>query len=616
MRIVLHKALSFLLVILMVASASAPSSAQSNATDSLGADNSGAPVRLRQVDAATAASIAATEGARRPADTLDRPAGHAALALGEFETFVGLPRYGQDMVAELASGSVDYSPVVPPEYVIQGGDELQVVIWGSVDADLRLLVDRAGRVVLPRVGPVMVAGLRYDELASVLTRRVAQVFKNFELSVSLGRLRGVRIYVTGAAARPGAHVVPGLTSVLNAVMRAGGPSAGGSFRVIELRRGGRTVSTLDLYRLLQRGDRSADQLVQPDDVIHVGAVGVQVGLVGSVHKQAVFELLPGETLRELLQMSGGFSAIADTSRVLLERLSERQTHRVIELPLPASVSSPLATGDVVRVLSGVGSALSQQRQNKRVKVEGEVAKPGEYLLPPGSTLNDALRAAGGPTSEAFVSGLHFMRESVRVTQERNYERALRELETDIARTAGTVRVSSSDEAQALAIRSQANSRLIERLQATRPTGRVVLQLDSQSRDLPELTLEDQDRLFVPPKPATVGVFGSVFNGGNYLYTPGRKIEAYLRLAGGMTKGADSGSAFVVRANGSVESARQVKGGWWTSGTVETLDAEAGDTIFVPEEMDKISLTQTVKDWTQVIYQLGIGLAAFQVFTGR
>lgn len=615
MRTVLHKAFSTLFVILLTAAAPVPVAAQAS-SETLAADSAGAPVRLRQVDALTAANIAANESARRPVDTLERPAGAAAAPAGEFESFVGLQRYGHDMVAELASGSADLSPVVPPEYVIQGGDELQVVIWGSVDADLRLLVDRSGRIVIPRVGPVMVAGLRYDEVAKTLTRRVAQVFKNFELSVSLGRLRGVRIYVTGFAARPGAHVVPGLSSVLNAVMRAGGPSAGGSFRVIELRRGGKTVATLDLYSLLLRGDRSADQLVQPDDVIHVGVVGVQVGLVGSVHKQAVFELLPGESLRELLQMSGGFTPVADTSRVMLERLSSRQTQRVIQLTLPDGANTVLATGDVVRVLSAVTVALSQQRQNKRVRVEGEVLRPGEYLLPPGSTLNDALRAAGGPTPEAFIPGTHFMRESVRVTQERNYERALRELETEIARNASTTRVTSTDEAQAQAIRAQSNTRLIERLQATRPTGRVVLQLGSASREMPELVLEDQDRLFIPLKPATVGVFGSVFNGGNYLFSEGRKVDAYLRLAGGMTKGADSGSAFVVRANGSVESARQLKSGWLSSGSVATLEAEAGDTIFVPEELDKVSITQSVKDWTQVIYQLGIGLAAFQVFTGR
>ncbi len=615
MRTALHKALSTLFALLVAATASVPSSAQTS-SDALAAESAGAPVKLRQVDALTAANIAASESARRPVDTLERPAGSTAVSGGEFESFVGLPRFGHDMVAELASGSADFSPVVPPEYIIQGGDELQVVIWGSVDADLRLLVDRSGRIVIPRIGPVMVAGLRYDEVAKTLTRRVSQVFKNFELSVSLGRLRGVRIYVTGFAARPGAHVVPGLSSVLNAVMRAGGPSAGGSFRVIELRRGGKTVATLDLYSLLLRGDRSADQLVQPDDVIHVGVVGVQVGLVGSVHKQAVFELLPGETLRELLQMSGGFTPVADASRILLERLASRQAQRVIQLAVPADAGTALATGDVVRVLSAVTVALSQQRQNKRVRVEGEVLRPGEYLLPPGSTLNDALRAAGGPTSEAFVQGTHFIRESVRVTQQTNYERALRELETELARTAGTSRVTSADEAQAQAIRALSNSRLIERLRSTRPSGRVVLQLDGNSHQMPELVLEDQDRLFFPMKPATVGVFGSVFNGGNYLHSQGRKVDAYLRLAGGTTKGADAGSAFVVRANGSVESARQLKGGWLSSGSVATLDAEAGDTIFVPEELDKVTITQTVKDWTQVIYQLGIGLAAFQVFTGR
>ncbi len=591
-----------LLVVLALAPAASVASAQSLSagTPIEAAPVAGAPARLRQF----------VPDAAPPLDVT--PPAAAAARPGEFESFVGLPRFGADMVNELAAGAADFSPIVPPEYLIQGGDELQVTVWGSVDADLRLNVDRGGRVTIPRVGPVMVAGVRFADLHDVLARRLAQVFKNFEISVSLGKLRGVRVYVTGFVQRPGAYSVAGLSTVMNAVMRAGGPAAAGSFRQIELRRDGKIAATFDLYDLLMRGDRSGDRLVQPDDVVHVLPAGPQVGLRGSINRQAVYELKPGETLRDLLRMAGGFSPVADSSRVTLERLDFRNAQRVVQLPLPSNDAALLVNGDVVRVFSAVDSSLSVQRQNTRVRIEGEVLTPGELILPAQSTMADALRAAGGLTPAAYLYAASFTRESVRITQQENLTRALRDLETESVRTTSTQRVATTEEGAAAAARSAANSRLIERLRALQPTGRVVFQLAPDANDLPNIVLEDGDRLVVPPKPTTVGVFGSVFNAGSYLHTGGRTVDDYLRLAGGPTKGADEGSVFVVRASGQVVSSRQQRSSWFSRGSqLGGVAAEPGDTLFVPEELNKSTFVQDAKDWTQLVFQLGVGLAGFK-----
>jgi protein involved in polysaccharide export with SLBB domain len=581
----------------MVAQAQSLSLAASSSADAASAP--GGPIRLRQPPSEP---VAATMAA--PVQSAAKP--------GEFETFVGLPRFGADMVNELAAGAADFSPLVPPEYVIQPGDEIQVSMWGSLDADMRLTVDRAGRVTIPRVGPALVAGVRFADLRDTLTRRVAQVFKNFELSASLGKLRGVRVYVTGFVQRPGAYAVAGLSTVMNAAMRAGGPSAAGSFRQIELRRQGKTVANFDLYDLLQRGDRTADRLVEPDDVIHILPVGTQVALRGSVNRQAIFELKPGETLKEVLRMGGGFTEVADRTRVSLERLDNRNDQRVVQLKLPASESMPLQSGDVLRVFSAVDASLSIQRQNKRIRVEGEIAAPGEYLLPPESTLADVVRAAGGLSPSAFVFGTNFTRQSVKASQQENYDRALRDLETDLVRSNTTQRVSSQEDAVNTQARAAANARLVERLRAIQPSGRVVLQVLPDASALPELLLEDGDRVFVPSKPSAVGVFGSVFNSGSYLYQADRPLSDYIRLAGGPTKGADEASLFVVRANGQVVSTRQNHTSWFArdSYTVN-MTALPGDSVFIPEEMDKTTALQLARDWTLILYQLGLGAAGIK-----
>ena len=400
--------------------------------------------------------------------------------------------------------------------------------------------------------------------------RVAQTFKNFQLSVSLGQLRGVRVFVTGFVARPGAYTVNALSGMAHALVRAGGPSASGSFRDIQLRRGGKPVSKLDFYDLLLNGNRNADRLVQADDVIHVGPIGPQVGVIGSVNRAAIFELKPGETMVDALRMAGGFAAVADTTRMVLERVDERSTVRAVQVEMAKAGKTELRSGDVLLAFNAVTLATSQQRQNKRVRVEGEVLRPGDYLLPPQSTIADALAAAGGLTPAAFVFGTDFTRESVRASQQENYERALRNLETEIALATSTQRITSADEAAALSGRSAATTRLIERLRAIKPTGRVVLQMPPDSRELPKLVLEDGDRLFVPPVPTSVGVFGSVFNAGSYLREDGRTLADYLRQAGGPTRGADAGSTFVLRANGTVVSNLQETG--WGGGHARQLRA--------------------------------------------
>lgn len=598
-----------------------------------------ASIRLRQDDVRDAEETSSRSGIRvrdRALRSRDRAASEADRgddrryerdlepSASEFEIFVRrlatperVRRFGADLMTDLDQDVlVESNPAVPDDYLVKTGDELQVSIWGSVDGQLRLVVDRSGRIVIPRVGAVQVAGIKFADLPGVLTRRVAQVFRNFELGVTLGQLRGVRVYVTGYVARPGAYSVSGLSTMTHALMRAGGPSAAGSFRNVQLRRRGQTIATFDLYDLLLKGERGADRALQADDVIHVSAVGREVALIGSVNRPAIFELQANETLGDLLNMAGGFSAVADRSRLAIERLGDRSGTRITQLEMPTSLKVGLSSGDVVRAFSSVEAALPVQRQNKRVRIEGEVVRPGDYVLPPQSSLADALAMAGGLTEIAYPFGAEFMRESVRVTQQLNYERALRDLETEFARYNSGQRTTTAEEAAAQSSRANATSRLVDRLRAVKPTGRVVLQLLPESRNLPTLTLEDGDRLYIPPKPTSVGVFGSVYSGGSYLYNDGRQIEDFLKLAGGPTRGADPTSIFIIRANGSVVSNRESASFWSRSSTsaLANVRAEPGDTIFVPEEMDKTTFTQHAKDWGQIVSQFGLGLAAIIALT--
>ena len=547
-----------------------------------------------------------------PARTITGASG-GAEATGQFNNNVPGSRViaGGNSASGSWNDSADYNPVVPPDYLLRAGDELVVTLWGSVDADLRLTVDRSGRITIPRVGPIFVSGVRYADLPDVISRRVAQIYKNFQVSVSLGQLKGVRVFVTGFVDRPGAVVVNGLSTVVQALLRAGGPSSTGSLRDIQLRRGGAPAIPLDLYELLLNGNRSADQLVQADDVIHVGPVGRQAAIIGSVNRPAIFEVRKGETVDDLVRMAGGYSAVADTTRLAIERLDERATVRVTQIDQPEAGRLNLASGDVLRAFNAVVSMQPLLRQNTRVRVEGEVARPGEYVLPPASSVADAVRAAGGTTAGAYFYGAELMRESVRETQQRNYERALRDFELQLVRNTSTRRADTTEEAAAAAAATATSARFIEQLKNLKPTGRIVLPLTPQSTSLPELVLESGDRIYIPPQPSTVGVFGSVFSAGSYLHARNRTVGDYVRQAGGPTRGADDQSTFVIRANGSVRSSLQESGYFSRGNRLAGAEADPGDTIFVPEELNKTTFLQGAKDWTLLLYQLGIGLAGIR-----
>ena len=521
-----------------------------------------------------------------------------------------LRRFGADLISDVFdSRGADLRPLVPADHVVVPGDEMLLTLWGSVDADLRLLVGRSGRITTQQVGPVRVSGVRHADLTDVLPRRVAQMLKPFQISRTLGQIQGIRVFVTGFFVKPDAYTVSSLATVVAAMMRAGGPAAAVSFRSIKLRRGGAWLSNFDLYDLLHRGDRSANRIVQSGNVVHVGAVGVQVGFFGSVNKPTVLEPKPGETVADTLRIAGGFSAVADRGRLAVERLQDRNASRVAQLALPVDLKHPLGHGDMSRAFRAVNVALSSQ--SKRVRVQGEVIRLSEYVSPGGGSIGDAQRAAGDLTLNAYGFATEFNRESVRASQQENYDRAQRDLETDFARNTSSHRGGTADEVSSEAASASTLACLLERLRELRLSGRIVLQLLEGGTRLPNQELGDGDRVYSPGLTTTVGVFGSVLNAAGYLYLSGRTLVDYLRPADSQTKGGDEANTFVVRADGSVVSNRQ-SASWFGRGSeLGAMAAEAGDNVFVPEEMNKTTFVQSAKDRALFLYQRGIGIAGMR-----
>lgn len=276
----------------------------------------------------------------------------------------------------------------------------------------------------------------------------------------------------------------------------------------------------------------------------------------------------------------------------------------------------LQPGDVVNVFSEADIRLPIAEQTKLVRLNGEFVHSGVYSVKPGETLRELIARAGGLTSNAYLYGAEFTRESTRVMQQARMEEYVQDLDLRMQR--GNLALSSSpvSSAQDLAggASAQASEReLLTRLRRMRASGRIVLEFKPSSNgvgEIPNVGLENGDRFEVPPIPATVNVVGAVNDQNSFLFAPGRRVSTYLKKAGGLTKDADRRRSFVIRADGEVVGYDNTRNAWGSN--FENLRIFPGDTIVVPEKSFRPSALRGFLDWSQLFSQFALGAAALSV----
>jgi polysaccharide export outer membrane protein len=660
----------------------------------------------------------------------------------EFQEFVAtslgikLPIFGQNLFENVPSTFAPLDRVqVPADYIIGPDDELLIRAWGQVDVNWRAVVDRTGAVYIPQIGTFNVAGVKYQDLHDYLQAQIGRIFKNFQLSVSLGRLRSMQVFVVGQVKRQGSYTISSLSSLVDALFASGGPAKRGSMRRIELKRDGKVITTFDLYDLIVHGDKSKDARLQPGDVIYVPPVGQLVAIAGSVNTPAIFELRDHSTLAEVIGYAGGLTNTAAGEHAIVERIDDHHVRRADEFSLnqdglarelhdgdvvrflqispkfeeavtirgnvavpgrypwhdgmrvrdlipnrnflvteehwrqqnrlaatpqtpdthlgqaelkndvkrvaaqinweyaviqrfnPKDLTSHLLPfnlgkavegdaeqnlvlqpGDVVTIFSQADMQVPIAQQSKFVRLEGEVADGGVYETQLRETLRHIITRTGGFTPQAYLYGAEFTRESTRIDQQQRLDEYVNDLDRSVQRSsAAAVYLGDATDASIAKAEADNQRNLVTRMRGLKATGRIVLELkpDAGGVDaLPDLLLEDGDRLLVPFRPATVGVIGSVYNNGAFVFRPGKTVADYLRLAGGTRKDGDKKRQFVIRADGSTVSRQQHRG--LISRNFDTLRLMPGDTIVVPEKVSRGAATRAaIRDWATILGQLGL-----------
>ncbi len=534
-----------------------------------------------------------------------------------------LERFGADVFRN-GTGNTDNLPMdipVGPDYVLGPGDGLNIELWGAVSQRIRRVVDRQGQVGLPEVGTVQVAGRTLGDVQHMVQSILRTQFRDVEADVSLGRIRTVRVYVVGDVERPGAYDISSLSTVLNALYAAGGPTSRGSLRNINHYRGDDLVEKVDAYDLLLHGVHKSMGYIQSGDTILVPPMGPEVTVQGMVRRPDIYELDGEKNLAEVLQLAGGVLPSGTLRHVDVERVVAHEKRTMLQLDIPESSDEKSVTqalenfqvqdGDQIRISPILPYA------DKTVYLDGHVFHPGKYPYHDGMKISDLIHSYSDILPEPSLRHAEVIRLKAPdyrpVVMAFNLADAMAGKASDITlEPFDTVRVFSrydfEDPPQITvsgAVRDPgdhltngathlrdaiylagglARDADLQDAQVYRKTddGKLkVLSVDLskalEGDEGDDILLQPKDRILIPRNqqktdPATVQIEGDVINPGRYPLGEGMTASELVKLAGGLKRSADA-SEVALTTYDNVDG----KSNAGESQPVELAKAMAGDT---------------------------------------
>lgn len=484
---------------------------------------------------------------------------------------------------------------VGPDYVIGPGDSLAVNLWGGVSQRLVRMVDSTGRITLPDVGPVAVSGRTLGEVQETVQGLLRMQFKNVSADVSLSRLRTVRVYVVGDVQRPGAYDLSSLSTPLNALFTAGGPTSQGSLRVLRHMRGNQLVQEVDTYDLLLHGVRTDMKRMEDGDTLLVSSIGPQITVEGLVRRPAIYELHGEQNLAQALALAGGMLPTAAVRHIEVQRLVAHEKKTMLGLDITDGADAAKVTQEMEAFKVQDGDSIRlfpiAPFNQDAVYLEGHVLRPGKYSYREGLKVTDLIGSYKDmlpepaahyaeiirlnppdyrPTVESFdleavmankvaVPGLRPM-DTVQIFSKYDFETPptisvwgdVRN--PGIYRTTGQIHIADAVHvAGGLAADASLTDAQVYRFM---PNGEMkIMSVDLQSAlngdPVNNLLLEARDRLIVHTNisqvdPATVYVQGEVAKPGRYLLSSNMTVADLVLVAGGMRRSADTRSADLTR----------------------------------------------------------------------
>jgi len=293
----------------------------------------------------------------------------------------------------------------PSNYKLGPGDELVINLWGAAENTYDVEVDRTGAIRIPGIGPIYISGLTFDKAQSKIEGNLKKIYSGISapasnpykvnLDVSLINVRTISVNIIGEVKAPGTYSLSSLSTILNALYASGGPTKNGTFRKIKLVRNGEEVSFFDIYKYLINGSQEGNKILQDQDVIIVSPYISRISVSGAMKRTGVYEILPEESLNDLITYASGFTSNAYKDKIRLERiLDDRKILK--EVSFKNAKSEDLKDGDVITVDNIIDEIIN------KIEIEGAVYRPGVYQFSDGLTLKEFIKRASGLTEEAFL----------------------------------------------------------------------------------------------------------------------------------------------------------------------------------------------------------------------
>jgi len=477
-------------------------------------------LELPGLPAIPVAGLTASEATKRLALDPDLNDYFVRLTLLRLQPFdqEALKPFGYDLFEGVPSTFAPVSDIqVPIDYIVGPGDTLDIQLYGNEPASYELTVERDGRIKFPKLGPIMVSGMTFDAARQTIEQRVAKQLIGSRVSVTMGNLRSIRVFVLGEAEKPGSYTVSGLSTMTNALFVSGGVKKIGSLRNIELKRNGRLITTLDLYDLLLHGDTSGDRQLLPGDVIFIPPIGNIVSVYGAVRRPAIYELKGEKTAEQAMSLAGGLLPDADAKlgqleRILPSRLREMQN---INLTVAAGRATALENGDKLRV-----PEIRPTLENS-VVLSGFVFRPGQFEYHAGLRLSDVLNSFDELKPEADI---HY----IMIRREVPPEEKIEVISADLSRVLAAPGTAADPE--------------------LRPRDQIVVFNLSASRTrILEPIIRDLELQATPEKPEqVVRIDGRVNVPGRYPLEPAMHVSDLIRAGGSLEDSAYRGQAELTR----------------------------------------------------------------------
>ncbi|CAG1065134.1 Polysialic acid transport protein KpsD [uncultured bacterium] len=422
---------------------------------------------------------------------------------------------------------------------------------------------------------------------------------------------GPLVAVSGYVKSPGIYEFKGAMTLKDAVEMAGGKSDlafRGRVRIDRVTEDGRIVATESPL------EGSDSMEIRPGDIVSIFEAVYDrkvVRLSGAVERGGAYAIGKELTVSSLIALSGGLKPYAYKKQAELTRV----------VPTPAGPETKKTNIDLERALAGDPAHdialldndylfirnVPEWELYRTVTIKGEVKFPGTYTIEKNETIESLIERAGGFTDKAYLKGAFFTRVSVRDLQQRQIEDLARRLEFELLGSSAETAETTLDPQAALQLKQATEQKrlLIAKIRAAKASGRLAIELepfDSFKGSQYDIALEEGDELHIPTNPAQVQVIGSVYNQTSFIYSPDTSVSGYLKMAGGFTKNADEDEMYILKVNGTAISKRN-SSGWFASFSSKSLDP--GDTIMVPEKIEKVVWLREVKDITQILYQIAV-----------